>query len=454
MSRACCAKPASTHPKCSPKILPRGFLLQTDLGSRTYLSALDAASAPPLYSAAIDALILWQRATRSHALPPYDEALLARELDLFPDWYVARHLGIDADAIAAGNARRRLPGDPRQQSRAAARLRASRLPFAQPDGLGSQSRACSTSRTRSSARSPMTSSRCCATRTSTWDEARELDWAARYWERARRAGLPVGADFAAFWQDFEWMGVQRQLKVLGIFARLASSRRQDRLPRRHAARVCLPARRVRRAIASSRRWRRSSTRCTRGRRSRDTRPDMAISAMILAAGRGERMRPLSDACPKPLLEVGGKPLIVWQIEALARAGFRDIVVNVAHRAEQLVDALGDGAALRRRRCAGRWSPSLRDGRRHRHRAAAARPRTVSRRQRRHPHRFRLRVAAASRARDGERPGTATRAPRDGADLGASSRRAISSSTDGMLREARRRKARLRQYRAPRHGALR
>jgi N-acetyl-alpha-D-muramate 1-phosphate uridylyltransferase len=70
-----------------------------------------------------------------------------------------------------------------------------------------------------------------------------------------------------------------------------------------------------------------------------------IGAMILAAGRGERMRPLSDATPKPLLEVGGKPLIAWQIEALAGAGFRDIVVNVAHLAEQFVAAFGDGAAL-------------------------------------------------------------------------------------------------------------
>ena len=57
---------------------------------------------------------------------------------------------------------------------------------------------------------------------------------------------------------------------------------------------------------------------------------LPIGAMILAAGRGERMRPLSDTTPKPLLEAGGKPLIVWQIEALARAGFRDIVVNAAH----------------------------------------------------------------------------------------------------------------------------
>lgn len=72
---------------------------------------------------------------------------------------------------------------------------------------------------------------------------------------------------------------------------------------------------------------------------------MAIGAMILAAGRGERMRPLSDTTPKPLLVVGCKPLIVWQIEALARAGLREIVVNAAHLADRLVAALGDGRAL-------------------------------------------------------------------------------------------------------------
>jgi MurNAc alpha-1-phosphate uridylyltransferase len=72
---------------------------------------------------------------------------------------------------------------------------------------------------------------------------------------------------------------------------------------------------------------------------------MTLGAMILAAGRGERMRPLSDACPKPLLEAGGKPLIVWQIEALARAGLRRIVINAAHLADDLVARLGDGRAL-------------------------------------------------------------------------------------------------------------
>ena len=68
-----------------------------------------------------------------------------------------------------------------------------------------------------------------------------------------------------------------------------------------------------------------------------------MRAMLLAAGRGERMRPLTDTVPKPLLEVGGKPLIVWQIERLVRAGVTDFVINVAYRGDQIVDALGDGA---------------------------------------------------------------------------------------------------------------
>ena len=76
-----------------------------------------------------------------------------------------------------------------------------------------------------------------------------------------------------------------------------------------------------------------------------TAPALLPGAMILAAGRGERMRPLSDTTPKPLLEAGGKSLIAAQIEALARAGFREIVVNVSHLAERFVAALGDGTRL-------------------------------------------------------------------------------------------------------------
>ncbi|MBK7355718.1 N-acetylmuramate alpha-1-phosphate uridylyltransferase MurU [Propionivibrio sp.] len=68
-----------------------------------------------------------------------------------------------------------------------------------------------------------------------------------------------------------------------------------------------------------------------------------MRAMILAAGRGERMRPLTDTLPKPLLRAGGKPLIVWHIERLAASGFTDIVINHAHLGEQIEAALGDGS---------------------------------------------------------------------------------------------------------------
>ncbi|WP_069384604.1 N-acetylmuramate alpha-1-phosphate uridylyltransferase MurU [Halomonas caseinilytica] len=70
-----------------------------------------------------------------------------------------------------------------------------------------------------------------------------------------------------------------------------------------------------------------------------------MKAMILAAGLGTRMRPLTDHCPKPLLEAGGKPLIVHHLERLAHAGIRELVINVSYRAEQIVDALGDGSAF-------------------------------------------------------------------------------------------------------------
>jgi aminoglycoside/choline kinase family phosphotransferase len=199
--------------------LARGFLLLTDLGSRTYLAALDAASAPQLYSDAIDALIRWQCASREGELPPYDEALLARELQLFPDWYITRHLGAtlapaQARTLAAAfrvvldnnlaqprvfvhrdyHSRNLMVGDPN------------------PGVLDFQD----------AVMGPITYDLVSLLRDAyvAWDEERQIDWAARYWERARKAGLPVAADFADLWRDFEWMGVQRQLKVLGIFARL------------------------------------------------------------------------------------------------------------------------------------------------------------------------------------------------------------------------------------------
>ncbi len=200
--------------------LARGFLLLSDLGDRTYLAALDADSAAGLYSDAIDALVRWQLATRDGALPAYDEALLARELALFPDWYVVRKLGVTLT--------------PAQTSALAATFRlvldnnlAQPRVFVHRDYHSRNLMVCTANPGvldfQDAVIGPVTYDLVSLLRDAyiAWDEARQIDWAVRYWKRARAAGLPVGEDFAAFWRDYEWMGVQRQLKVLGIFARLA-----------------------------------------------------------------------------------------------------------------------------------------------------------------------------------------------------------------------------------------
>ena len=199
--------------------LTHGFLLLTDLGTRTYLAELDAKSAPMLYSDAISALVRWQHATREGALPPYDEALLARELALFPDWYVAKHLGVSLTPlqrkVLADAFRQILDNNLAQPKVFVHRDYHSRnLMRAEPNPgiLDFQD----------AVEGPITYDLVSLLRDAyiDWSEEREIDWAVRYWQRARAADRPVDVDFSGFWRDFEWMGVQRQLKVLGIFARL------------------------------------------------------------------------------------------------------------------------------------------------------------------------------------------------------------------------------------------
>jgi aminoglycoside/choline kinase family phosphotransferase len=211
---------AGVHaPRVLAQDLDRGFLLLTDLGTRTYLAALDAASAHHLYLDALDALVRFQSSSRDGVLPPYDEPLLRRELDLFPDWYIARHL------------RHTLAADERQTlDRVFAVVLANNL--AQPRVFVHRdyhSRNLMVSEPnpgvldfQDAVYGPVTYDLVSLLRDAyiEWDEERQIDWAVRYWEKARAAGLPVSGDFGAFWQDYEWMGVQRQLKVLGIFARL------------------------------------------------------------------------------------------------------------------------------------------------------------------------------------------------------------------------------------------
>jgi aminoglycoside/choline kinase family phosphotransferase len=197
----------------------QGFLLLSDLGSTTYLAALNNDSADGLFRDAIEALIRWQLASRESVLPPYDEALLRRELDLFPQWYVRRHLGIELDAqqrdsleavfhvILSNNL-----AQPRTYVHRDYMPRNLMLSEPNPGVLDFQD----------AVYGPITYDVASLFKDAfvSWEEQRVLDWTIRYWERARRAGLPVNSDFGEFYRDFEWMGLQRHLKVLGIFARI------------------------------------------------------------------------------------------------------------------------------------------------------------------------------------------------------------------------------------------
>jgi aminoglycoside/choline kinase family phosphotransferase len=211
---------AGVHaPRVHAQDLAQGFLLLTDLGNRTYLQELNGSNATALFGDAIDALIRWQLATRPGELPPYDAALLRRELQLFPDWYVARHLGLSLSKSQSETLEQifRLLvesalAQPKVYVHRDYMPRNLMLSEPNPGVLDFQD----------AVQGPVTYDVVSLLRDAflSWDEERVLDWSVRYWERARQAKLPVDADFGEFWRAFEWMGLQRHLKVLGIFARI------------------------------------------------------------------------------------------------------------------------------------------------------------------------------------------------------------------------------------------
>ena len=199
--------------------LDRGFLLLSDLGDTTYLTALTATNADALFGDAIAALVLWQRASRPDVLPLYDRALLQREMDLFPEWYIGRHLGVVLSAAQRAVLAR--INDLLAESALAQPAvyvhrdympRNLMLSAPNPGVLDFQD----------AVYGPITYDVASLFRDAfiSWPEERVIDWAVRYWEQARRAQLPVDADFGAFYRTLEWMGLQRHLKVLGIFARI------------------------------------------------------------------------------------------------------------------------------------------------------------------------------------------------------------------------------------------
>jgi N-acetylmuramate 1-kinase len=206
-------------PEVHAKDLAQGFLLLTDLGSVTYLDALNEANADALMRDAIAALLKWQLATRPAMLPPYDEPLLRRELALFPEWFVGRHLGRTLSAA------QRASWDDLCAALVASALAQPRV-YVHRDYMPRNLMRCEPNPGvldfQDAVIGPLTYDIASLTRDAflSWDEARVLDWSVRYWEEAKRARLPVDADFGEFWRALEWMGLQRHLKVLGIFARL------------------------------------------------------------------------------------------------------------------------------------------------------------------------------------------------------------------------------------------
>jgi aminoglycoside/choline kinase family phosphotransferase len=201
--------------------LPRGFLLLEDFGTVTYLSQLSADTAPALYADATRALVAMQRSGTPADFPPYDRELLLRELRLFPDWYVTKHKGVvltPAESATLDAAFEAILANVLAQPQVHVhRDYHSRnlmvLPGERNPGILDF---------QDAVVGPITYDLVSLLRDAyvRWEEEQVLDWVVRYWQKARRAGLPVASDFGAFWRDVEWMGLQRHLKVLGIFARI------------------------------------------------------------------------------------------------------------------------------------------------------------------------------------------------------------------------------------------
>jgi hypothetical protein len=215
-------------PRVHAADLEQGFLLLDDLGSSLYLPALqraqatgDLAAADRLMRPALAALVRLQRGVAADALPAFDARAQQAELDLFPAWCVQREFGRTwgpAEHAAWSRICSLLIEHNLAQPQVA--VHADWMPRnlmvlsdgAEPGMLDFQD----------AVAGPIGYDLASLLRDAfvSWDEAQELDWAVRWWQQARAAGLPVDADFGEFWRGVEWTGLQRHLKVLGIFCRL------------------------------------------------------------------------------------------------------------------------------------------------------------------------------------------------------------------------------------------
>jgi N-acetylmuramate 1-kinase len=215
---------AGVHvPAIEAENIKDGFLLISDLGDTTYLHCLNENNAGALYSDALSALVSIQQIARPTGLPDYDVALLQRELSLFPDWFLLKHHQHsmtedernDLEKLFVRIIERNL-AEPRvfvhrdYHSRNLMVIHSGAS--ANPGVIDFQD----------AVWGPISYDAVSLLKDAyiQWDEEVTLDWLIRYWEKARKAGVPISSDFSEFFADYEWMGVQRHLKILGIFARL------------------------------------------------------------------------------------------------------------------------------------------------------------------------------------------------------------------------------------------
>jgi aminoglycoside/choline kinase family phosphotransferase len=210
-----------TVPEVLAQDTEQGFLLLTDLGTTMYSHVLNSDTAHKLYLDAIDALILLQTQSQPDVLQEYDREFLQRELMIFPEWYIGKHLGVTLteeqtaslnkvfDALLAN-----IVAQPQVFVHRDYHSRNLMLMDKGNPGIIDF---------QGALYGPLTYDLVSLLRDAyvQWDEEMVLDWAIRYWEKAKKAGLPVAPDIDSFYRDFEFMGLQRHLKILGIFARLA-----------------------------------------------------------------------------------------------------------------------------------------------------------------------------------------------------------------------------------------
>jgi len=206
-------------PQIIAQDLEQGWLLLSDLGRQTYLDVIGEHNADALFEPAIDTLIDLQRIPCPDALAPYDAALLRRELELFPEWYLQRHLGWRIDAALRAELDllfdtliARILEQPRVLVHRDYMPRNLMVASPRPGVLDFQD----------AVHGPISYDPICLFKDAfvSWPEPRVADWLRRYWQRAGAAGLPVPEDFERFRADCDVMGAQRHLKVIGIFARI------------------------------------------------------------------------------------------------------------------------------------------------------------------------------------------------------------------------------------------